>query len=223
LARSLVETPVWASMREPSRARIAPTVNSVAVAARLSSLRTRTNLKKLFARWLPDPESLRRNRWLRWLGPALLHRRLWHYSRRGVAVGVAIGVFFGFLVPIAQIPIATGVAVLLRANVPTAIAGTLVTNPVTFAPVYLLAHRVGSVLLDADEPPPSLPASAVKNDTPGGWEGLRTRIVGLGRPLVLGLAVLAVTAGVLAYFGIMLGWRLRTAWIWRRRRGRPPF
>lgn len=104
-------------------------------------------MKRLFARWLPDPETLYRNRWLRWLGPALLHRRVWHYSRRRVAVGVAIGVFFGFLVLIAQIPTATGVADLLRANVPTAVAGTLVTNPVTFAPVYLMAHRVGSALL----------------------------------------------------------------------------
>ena len=179
-------------------------------------------MKKLFARWLPDPESLRRNRWLRWLGPALLHRRLWHFSRRGVAVGVALGVFFGFLVPIAQIPMAAGVAVLLRANVPTAVAGTLVTNPVTFAPVYLLAHRLGSALLDADEAPPRLPLPAGSADGAAGREGWIDRIVGLGKPLVLGLAVLAVTAGCLAYFGIMIGWRVRTAWAWRRRRDRPP-
>jgi uncharacterized protein len=177
-------------------------------------------VKKLIARWLPDPESLRRNRWLRWLGPALLHRRLWHFSRRGVAVGVAVGVFFGFLIPIAQIPMAAGVAVLLRANVPTAVAGTLVTNPVTFAPVYLLAHRLGSALLDTDDvPPPTTPQAAPAS---AGWDGLSDRIVGLGRPLILGLAVLAVTAGVVAYFGIMIGWRVRTAWMWRRRRGRPP-
>jgi uncharacterized protein (DUF2062 family) len=183
---------------------------------------SRNDSKKLFARWLPDPGLLHRNRWLRWLGPALLHRRLWHYSRRGVAAGVAIGVFFGFLVPIAQIPIATGVAALVRANVPTAIAGTLVTNPVTFAPVYLLAHRLGSALLDADEMPPTLLRSDVKAEGTGGWVGFRERVVGLGRPLILGLAVLAVTAGLLAYVGIMVGWRMRTAWMWRRRRGRPP-
>ncbi len=73
-------------MQEPTRSTIAPQQRW----CRHGGLPhiTRSDLKKLFARWLPDPESLHRNRWLRWLGPALLHRRLWHYSRRGVAVGV---------------------------------------------------------------------------------------------------------------------------------------
>ncbi|TXC67466.1 DUF2062 domain-containing protein [Piscinibacter aquaticus] len=77
------------------------------------------------------------------MGPALHHPRLWHLNRRGVALGLALGLFFGLLIPIAQIPLAGGAAVLLRANVPMAVASTLVTNPVTFGPVYYaaLAHR----------------------------------------------------------------------------------
>ena len=60
-------------------------------------------------RLLPDPGQLAGNRWLRWLGPRMFHPRLWHVSRRGVALGVAIGVFFGFLIPIAQIPVSAAV------------------------------------------------------------------------------------------------------------------
>ena len=45
---------------------------------------------------LPAPDTLAQNRWLRWLGPALHHPRLWHMSRRGIALGAAIGVFFGY-------------------------------------------------------------------------------------------------------------------------------
>lgn len=85
------------------------------------------------------PEQVGRNRWLRWLGPSLLHPRLWHMSRRGIAAGAGIGVFFAFLIPIAQIPLSVGTAVVLRANIPVAIASTLVNNPLTFPPVYYAA------------------------------------------------------------------------------------
>ena len=40
-------------------------------------------------RLLPSPETVRGNRWLRWMGPSLLHPRLWHLSRRGVALASA--------------------------------------------------------------------------------------------------------------------------------------
>ena len=105
---------------------------------------------------MPTPDAVRRNRWLRWLGPALLHPRLWHMSRRGLALGVALGVFFGLLIPIAQIPLSAAAAVALRANLPAAMASTLVTNPATFGPVYYAAWRVGSAVLgEPDRPPPA--------------------------------------------------------------------
>ena len=76
------------------------------------------NLKKL----LPKKDSVTSNRFLKWMGPTLLHPQLWYFSRRGVALGVGLGIFFGFLIPLAQIPVAAVSATLLRANVPTAIA-----------------------------------------------------------------------------------------------------
>ena len=98
-------------------------------------------------RRLPDPETLQRNRWLRWIGPRLLHPRLWHFSRKAVALGVALGVFFGLLIPIAQIPAAVGAALVLRANVPVAVVSTLVSNPFTYGPLYYGAWRLGCVVL----------------------------------------------------------------------------
>ena len=76
------------------------------------------------------------NRWLAWLAPWLDRPRLWRWSRRGVALGVGLGVFFGLLLPVAQIPISAVAAVLLRANLPAAVGSTLITNPVTFGPIY---------------------------------------------------------------------------------------
>ena len=66
---------------------------------------------------MPTREQIQANRWLAWLAPWLGHPRLWHWSRRGVAMGVTLGVFFGLLIPIAQIPLSVGAAVLLRASV----------------------------------------------------------------------------------------------------------
>ena len=175
-------------------------------------------------RWIPDRERIERNRWLRWLGPTLLHPRVWHFSRRGVAIGVAIGVFFGLLIPVAQAPFAAGVAALLRANVPAAIASTLVTNPVTFAPVYLLAYQVGAALLGTDagtQAPPVPSAEPVAIPDEVGWvRSMLANVLALGKPLLLGLALFAVSAGLLTYALIMIGWRLKTTWHWKRRRRR---
>ncbi|GAA4410761.1 DUF2062 domain-containing protein [Quisquiliibacterium transsilvanicum] len=181
-----------------------------------------------FRRFLPDRERIQSNRWLRWLGPGLMHPRLWHFSRRGVAVGVSLGVFFGLLIPIAQIPFAAGAAVLLRANVPAAVASTLVTNPVTFAPIYLAAHRLGSALLGEPETAAGqVPTAPAVSNAPSSeaspveaawWRGVWQGILALGKPLLLGLSILAICAGLLAYGLIMLAWRARVVWQRRRRR-----
>jgi uncharacterized protein (DUF2062 family) len=150
----------------------------------------------------------------------LSHPRLWRFSRRSVAVGVALGVFFGLLIPIAQIPLAAGAAVALRANVPSAVVGTLVTNPVTFAPIYVFAHRLGAALLGEQV---AADSQAVISSTPadtnvGWWSRLWSGVTAVGKPLLVGLALLAASAGVAAYLLIMVVWRIKTAVDWKRRR-----
>ncbi len=172
------------------------------------------------SRFLPSPETIRSNRWLRWLGPTLQHPRLWHVSRRGLALGMALGIFFGLLIPIAQIPVSAAAAVALRANVPAAVASTLVTNPVTFGPVYFAAWRLGSAILgepvEQREGPPT-PAVEPESSEEG-WFGLAARrVLGVGKPLLLGLAILACSVGVLTYFAVSWLWTLKVWWTRRRR------
>lgn len=175
-------------------------------------------------RFIPTREQIVGNRWLRWLGPSVLHPRLWTFSRRGVAVGVSLGIFFGLLVPVAQIPLAVSAAVVLRANVAVAMGSTLVTNPFTFAPIYVLAHRLGARLLGTEENKKAQSAldraSAAENDNEKTRSKLRDRVMGVGKPLILGLGIIAVVAGFLTYATIMIAWRLRTAWAWRQRKRR---
>lgn len=170
-------------------------------------------------RWLPSRESLHQNRWLRWLGPALQHPRLWHMSRKGVATGLALGIFFGLLIPVAQIPFSATLAVVLRANLPVAVASTLVTNPVTFGPVYYGAYKLGRWVLDepvpTDEEAAELLAQA--HDEPPELDGLGERLrywlrhlSTVGKPLVVGLAIVATVSGIATYLLFNGLWVLKT-------------
>ena len=170
---------------------------------------------------LPDAESVRNNRWLRWLGPTLHDPRLWRPTRHGVALGVALGIFFGLLVPLAQIPLSVGMAVLLRANVPTAIASTLVSNPVTFGPIYYMAYRIGSTLIGADAAPATQDGAKLADESAAAksassWE----RISSIGKPLLLGLAIMASAMGLLAYLIVTWLWQLKI-WLSGRRQDKP--
>lgn len=171
-------------------------------------------LERLRAR-IPTREQISRNRWLAWLGPWLQQPKLWHWSRRGVAMGVALGVFFGLLIPVAQIPLSVVAAVLLRANVPAAVASTLVSNPLTFAPIYYGAYRLGVWVTGEKAPPQDIEVIGTQEleNTLSLWQ----RIAALGKPLVVGLCITALLMGLLSYGLISLAWRWRTV---SKRRGR---
>jgi len=49
------------------------------------------------------------------------------------------------------------------------------------------------------------------------WRMAQRRVLGVGKPLVLGLALMASATGVLAYFAVSWVWALRVWWIRRRR------
>jgi uncharacterized protein (DUF2062 family) len=180
-------------------------------------------------RWMPTKESVANNRWLRWMGPSLLHPRLWHLSRRGAALGAAIGVFFAFITPIAQIPLSAGFCMLLRANVPVAVVSTLVNTPPTFAPVYYGAWKVGSWMLgestqDAGAPkiltevgqPVSHVVPSVPSTDPW-WQRWQEKLAQAGKPLLLGALTFAVVFSALAYTLVSAGWHFRVR-VKRRRR-----
>jgi len=178
-------------------------------------------VRKHLKRFLPDHESVRQNRLLGPLRHVLGDPRLWHVNRRGISLGLAIGVFFGLLIPIAQILFAAAAAVVSRANVPTAVASTLVTNPFTFAPIYVLAYKLGAFLLgtpvdSGDEQAVVAAAESAGTSLQGYWSWLVT----LGKPLALGLLVAAVVFSTLAYGAAQLAWRLATLVRARRRRHR---
>jgi uncharacterized protein (DUF2062 family) len=181
---------------------------------------------------VPTRAQIHDNRWLRWLGPLLRRPRLWRWSRRGVALGVALGIFFGLLIPVAQIPLSVGAAVVLRANVPAAAVSTLITNPLTFGPLYYVAYKLGHWITgtphkgpgpdasgngnghdSTDEDGDDLHAAGLPKEEVRLWQ----RMTSVGKPLLLGLAIIATLMGLLSYALIALTWH---GWTWFKRRKR---
>lgn len=173
-------------------------------------------------RWLkarfPTAESLRQNRWLKPLAPALSHPQLWHFNRRTVAGGVAVGVFFGLLIPVAQILSAAVAAICFRVNLPVAAMSTLVTNPFTFPPVYYLAYRIGVAVTGLREGAEVLLEEGAEIVHQGGW---LESALGIGKPLVVGLLILATAGAAAGYFLVHQTWRWLTLFrLARKRRSR---
>lgn len=179
-------------------------------------------------RRLPTAESLQDKRFLKPFAPYLHHHFLWQFNRRTVAGGVAVGLFFGILVPFAQIFLAAIAAILLRVNLPVAAFSTLVSNPLTFPPIYYLAYRLGD-LLTGSEPVPSETAMeaevehaiAVQQGAVEGWiPQLVEWLHSVGLPLMTGLSVLAASAAIMGYIGVSALWRLSVRLSWKRRKQR---
>jgi uncharacterized protein (DUF2062 family) len=138
-------------------------------------------------------------------------RSWWSFDRIAVARGVAVGLFFGVLIPVAQIVFAISAAVALRANVLAAALSTLVTNPVTLPFVYLGAYRIGTLFSAADaEVAEDLEASALAAEQSlevTHWpEALLDWTSSIALPFVLGLLLLAVAAALLGFVLAQLVW-----------------
>ncbi|KPF68046.1 hypothetical protein IP84_11435 [beta proteobacterium AAP99] len=165
-----------------------------------------------FDKHLPSKEELAAHKWLRPWAERIVHPSLWHINRRSVSRGAALGMFFALLTPIGQIFFAALASLYARGNVPIAAATTFVTNPLTLAPVLYCEYAIGSLLLGRPVSWPTLP-----ENEHWFWGAIQT-VQYLGLPLVLGIVVLSVIAGIVTYFGIEAVWRWRSTRKWRTRR-----
>lgn len=155
---------------------------------------------------LPTRDALHAHPWLKPLADQLLHPQLWRMQHEAVARGVAIGTFWAFVIPFAQIVVAVAHCTWWRANIPVAAAMTMVTNPLTIGFWLWLAYQLGGLFLGQAAPP-------VDAVTGGVW----TKVAALGWPTVLGMAIFALGGALTGYVGVKVVWSLR---VWSRRRFR---
>jgi uncharacterized protein (DUF2062 family) len=150
----------------------------------------------------------------------LHHPNLWHLNRHSVAGGVAIGMFSGLVPGPFQMLTAAILAVPLRVNLPVALATTLYTNPLTIGPLYVIAYWIGTLVVPGDGAPFSHPPEFDWSNL-GAW--LRASLewmLTLGKPLAVGLVVLAVGLAIAGYVVVQLAWRAQVVVAWRRRKAR---
>lgn len=178
-----------------------------------------------FSRRFPTPQALKDHRFLRPFAHYLHHHFLWQFNRRGVAGGVAVGLFFGILVPFAQVLLAAFAAIVLRVNLPVAAVSTLVSNPLTFPPLYYLAYRLGDIVTGREPIRPEAEVEAdiqqavtvQQGDITGWFSKLVDWAQTVGFPLATGLMLLAVSAAVVGYFTVDALWKMSSRRRWRRR------
>lgn len=172
-------------------------------------------MRRFLRERLPDHESIRRHRWLRPIQHLLRHPNLWHLHRRSVAGGVAIGLFSGLIPGPFQMISAALLAILFRVNLPVAAFTTLYTNPFTIVPIYLLAYEIGIRVTGSSN------RSAVPAFPEWHWHDffaqMWTWLMSLGKPLLIGLPLLAVGLSVIGYVAVRVCWRLFVVWKWHRR------
>ena len=79
-------------------------------------------------------------------GDRLFANELWNPTGQKFALGMAIGAFFALMpLPVQMIAAALS-AFFLRANIPAAIAGTWISNPLTFPFCVYFQYRLGCIL-----------------------------------------------------------------------------
>lgn len=186
---------------------------------------TQTTMRRLLKRYLPDHQALAANRWLAPFGDTLLHPRLWHLNRHSAAGAVAVGMFCGLIPGPFQMLGAALCCVLFKVNLPLALFATLYTNPFTIVPLYLLAFTIGEWILGGGghfTAPPEWSGSWSGASLLEWLETLAQWMLGLGRPLALGLITLASALSATAYLLVRLAWRQHLVRAWRRRRAHRP-
>lgn len=177
-------------------------------------------MRKTIKRFLPDHESIHTNRWLRPFANTLLHPRLWHLNRHSAAGAIALGLFCGLIPGPFQMPAAAAGCVLFRVNLPLAVLTTLYSNPLTIVPLYVLAYGLGARVMGLRGNGFVRPPELADLDL-GTWLGaLADWMVGLGKPLALGLVLLAAIFSLSGYIGVKAAWRIWLIRAWHGRRAR---
>jgi len=158
--------------------------------------------------------SRQRHRWKsRWfMRPFKLlldHPAYWSLNRRNVARAFALGLFLAFIPLPVHLIVAVALGLALRLNIPVAVTGTLLANPLTIVPMYVTAYWVGCHLLGIQERRFAFEMS---------WEWLTTRLLPVWKPFLLGCFVMGTVTALVGYALLAGLWHLSLVIKYRKRK-----
>jgi uncharacterized protein (DUF2062 family) len=152
-------------------------------------------------KWLPKLTALKKNPSLKKVKGLLKCQGLEAYNRHTVAGGIAVGLFINFLPLPFQMFWAAFLAILFSVNLPIAVAVTWINNPLTFIPINFFIYKVGSILLMESPTTFSFPTFQIDQNTfDSFFQELIVWLGALGKPYLLGVAVVSLSAALSGYF-----------------------
>jgi uncharacterized protein len=162
--------------------------------------RTKSKWQERINQSLPNRDGLSAHPWLQPVASRLLDPQLWRFQHEAVARGVAVGTFWAFVIPFAQIVVAAAHCTWWRANIPAAAAMTMVTNPLTIGFWLWMAYQSGALVLGQ----PLVQPPSAGSVSPSWLEQF-------GWPTALGMGMFAVGGASLGYIAVKLVWRMRVS------------
>lgn len=140
------------------------------------------------------------------------HPNLWHFNRRSVSIGIAVGLFVACMPIPGQMVLALILAIGLRGNLALALLATWVSNPLTYAPLYYFGYKLGCSLTASPDTITTMDWS---------WSHIAGNLGAIYKPLFTGCLVMGISLACVAHTLIQIIWRIRIRIRWARRRKRP--
>lgn len=157
--------------------------------------------RKFIRKYMPDHDKIRNHVQLNRVFGNLLHDpNLLHLNRRSVSSAFAVGLFIAFVPVPFQMLLAAAAAIIVRCNLPIAVALVWITNPFTMGPIFFFSYKVGTWFLGT-------PIRAVQFAP--SWEWFSSELGVIWQPLLLGSFGMGLVSAALGYGVIRLLWRLR--------------
>jgi len=154
-----------------------------------------------FLTWLVAKYTdVREHRSLLIFGRLLDDPYLFHLNERSVPLAFAIGLFCAWIPLPSQMIISAAAAIVIRANVPLSVILVWVTNPLTIPPMFYFAYLLGTWVTGE---------TAHYFEFQLSTEWLMHKLGSIGKPLLVGCAILAVSSSLIGYLTMRLYWTKR--------------
>lgn len=168
-------------------------------------------LKKLIKKYLPNPEKLKQQKGLQFLGDRLHEPNLWHLNRQSVSIAFAIGLLVAWIPTLGQMTIAAVGAFYFKANLPISVTLVWITNPLTMPIMFYFAYVLGLWTLGENSPSESFEFTL---------DNIMSSLGDIGGPFLLGCLILGVISSAIGYYGIRLLWLYQVSKQWQQRKSK---
>lgn len=165
-------------------------------------------MKKGIKKYLPAKQDLKKMKELKILKYCRTSFSFWNFDCQSVARGIAAGLGAA-VIPGFQIFYALILVILLRGNIPIALAATLITNPLTVVPIMFCICYIGSLIIrnggnDCIIHTFNWDISSFQTF----WSNLSDWALQFGKAFLMGVPIVSITLMVLGYFGTIIIWKL---------------